>query len=383
MDGSTGLKALKTLLNILQSLILLSGWFVAALILGFTIKSGLQPFLAMFIATLLGLVALVVHEGGHYLGARINAMPVLLARIAAVEISVQRRGWRLRWSPQLKRNRLGGYVMAASNLQRPLRQQWMLMVLMGPLLNLLMAALALGLGLHLATVPGAIVLAFAAINLSMGLGNLLPACRVSPSDGMVLLAWCLHRDDQRAELAQARLLALSVAGVASSQLPAADLERIAQGPMPEPLVAFSYRLSAVQERGDWLAALHMSQELEQLLKARAGELNGMSTLIELLRGELAFCRAYLLQDATLLKDAALSADADWYSPWLLPRCQALRAILAGDRAQAERHLAQALQAADNSQMLSQIRTEKHLADNLLQIQRPDKALSMKIIGPTA
>lgn len=380
MQGSKGLKALNRVLNLLQRLISISGWFIAALILGFGIKSGLQPFLAMALATVLGIIGLVVHEGGHYLGARLAGMPVLLVRIAALEIQVQRRGWRVRWSPQLKRNRLGGYVIPATNPQRPWRSQWMLVAVMGPLSNLVVGLLALGLGLYASSVVGAICLAFAAINLSMGLANLLPSWHVMPSDGMLLIAWYRHRDDQSAALAQARLTALTVAGVPSGQLPVADLQLLDQGAMPEPLMAFSYRLNAAQDRGDWPAAAQMSQELDGLLKARAGQLHGMSALIELLRAELAFCQACEQQDATPLNDSGLSADADWYAPWLRPRCQALRALLEGRRQQAEAYLAQAQQAADNSPVLSQGHSERLLAASLRQLSAGTCAASEKALG---
>ncbi|AXK56900.1 MULTISPECIES: site-2 protease family protein [Pseudomonas] len=372
MDGNTWLKALNALLTFLQRVVLLSGWFIAALILGFTIKSGLQPFLAMFLASLLGVVALVVHEGGHYLGARGCAMPVLQVRVAAVEIQVQRRGWRLRWAPQLKRNRLGGYVIAVSNLQRPLRRQWMVVVLCGPLLNLLLGAAALGLGLSWSGVPGAMALAFAAINLAMGLGNLMPAWRVSPSDGMLLLGWFMHRDDQRPELAQARLLAQTVAGVPSAELPQEDLQRLAEGAMPGPLLAFGCRLNALQDQGDWPAAVQMEQALEQLLVARATELNGMSGLIELLRSELAFCRAFVQRDVAPLNSPPMSAEVDWNAPWLRPRCLALQAFLEGDRQQGEHHLQQALQAANNSVVLAQGKSEALLAEYLRALPAPGR-----------
>ncbi|UCZ86265.1 site-2 protease family protein [Pseudomonas sp. L5B5] len=364
MDRNTWLKALNKLLAILQGLVLLSGWCIPALLLGFSIKSQLQPFLAMFLATLLGILGLVVHEGGHFLGARWCGMPVLLVRVAALEFQVLRRGWRLRWSPQPRRRRLGGYVIAASNAQRSLRGQWMAMVLCGPLSNLLVGGVALGLGLAWQGTLGAVLLAFAIVNLAMGVGNLIPSMRVLPSDGMLLLGWFAHRDDQRPELAQARLLALSVAGVPSPQLPQADLEWLARSAMPEPLVAFGYRLAARQEEGDWPALLRMEQELEELLEARSGELTGMSVLIELLRLELAFCRAYLQRDPSALRDISMGTDVDWHTPWLRPRCQALVALLEGDRQRADSCLQQAQQAAEASVILSQGKSEALLAAHL-------------------
>ncbi|KAF0864352.1 M50 family metallopeptidase [Pseudomonas sp. LD120] len=370
MEGNAWLKALNKLLTMVQRVVLLSGWFLAALVLGLTIKSGLQPFLAMFLASLLAIIGVVVHEGGHYLGARWCGMPVLQVRIAALELQVLRRGWRLRWSPQLKRSRLGGYVLVASNPQRPLRGQWMLLALSGPLLNLLVGGVALWLGLHGQGMPGAIALAFALINLLMGVGNLIPVWGGLPSDGLAFLGWYWHRDDQRPELAQARLLALAAAGVPSTQLPAQDLERLDHGVMPAPLVAFGYRLDARRHQGDWAGALQMEQALEQLLEDRAQQLDGMSSLIELLRAELAFNRAYVLRDPSGLKETWVSADADWYAPWLLPRCLALRAFLEGDYPRGEQYLQQALRAADNCVVLSEGQNEALLAGYLRSLTRP-------------
>lgn len=364
MNSNNGLGALSSLVHGLQVILGLAGWFGAALILGLHMHSDLQPFLAMIQASGLVLVALVVHEGGHYLGARLNSMPVLLMRVAAVEVQVLRRGWQVRWSPQLKGRRLGGFVMAASNPQRPLRRQMLWMVVMGPLLNLLVGLGCLGFGWFTQGLVSAVALAFAVINLSMTLANLLPTLRGHASDGVILIAWWLHRDDQRDELAQARLLALTVAGVASEQLPTADIALLAQGPMPQPLMAIDYRLSALLNRGDWQGAVQLEQELETLLQMHAQSLTGTGTLITLLRIELGFVRAYLQQDASCLWGDWMNRDLEWFAPWLRPRCEALRAFLQGDLQQGEAYLHQALKAADNSAVRSQYPSEVILAQYL-------------------
>ncbi|NBF13442.1 M50 family metallopeptidase [Pseudomonas sp. Fl4BN1] len=374
MHSNKGLGALNTLIRGLQAVLGLAGWLGAALILGLHLRSDLEPFLSMILAFGLVIAAVVVHEGGHYLGARLNAMPVLLMRVAAVEVQVQRRGWQARWSPQLKGRRLGGLVMAASNPQRPLRRQMLWMVVMGPLLNLLVGLACLGLGWSTQGLVSAVALAFAAINLSMALANLLPTLSGHASDGVVLIAWWLHRDDQRDELAQARLLALMVAGVPCEQLPAADIALLAQGPMPQPLMAIDYRLGALLNQGDWQAAGQLEQELEALLQTHAQSLTGMSTLITLLRIELGFVRACLQQDASCLWDDWMNRDLEWFAPWLRPRCEALRAFLQGDRQQGEAHLQRALQAAENSVVRSQYPSEAILAQYL-------RALPVASCGP--
>ncbi|KPY97651.1 hypothetical protein ALO43_200562 [Pseudomonas tremae] len=135
---------LSSLMRFMHMLFGLLGWMGAALILGLHLRSELQPFLSLILASGLGVIAMIVHEGGHYLGARLHRMPVLMMRFAAVEVQVRRRNWRIRWSPQVKDRRLGGYVMAAANLELPPRQQMLWVVLMGPMANLLVGLASWG-----------------------------------------------------------------------------------------------------------------------------------------------------------------------------------------------------------------------------------------------
>lgn len=81
------------------------------------------------------------------------------------------------------------------------------------------------------------MLAFATLNLSMAFANLVPTSRILPSDAALFIAWWMNRDDERAELAQMRLLVMSVAGVASEQLPDTDIAQLSHGAMPQPLIA--------------------------------------------------------------------------------------------------------------------------------------------------
>ncbi|MBX8534728.1 M50 family metallopeptidase [Pseudomonas cichorii] len=356
--------ALNSLMRILQVLLGVAGWVGAGFILGLRLRSDFQPFLSMILASGLGVIAAVVHEGGHYLGARLHRMPVLMMRVAAVEIQVRRRNWQIRWSPQLKGRSLGGYVMAVPNLQVPLRQQMLWIVLMGPTANLLMGLAAGGLGWFTEGLMSAFFLAFAMLNLGMALANLIPTSRILPSDGRLFIIWWQHRDDKRADLAQTRLLAMSVAGVASEQLPDADIAQLSQGAMPQPLIALSYRLSALLNQGDFQAAAQLEEHLEAVLQDHAQSLEGMGTLITLLRVEFAFVRAYLEHDVRHLWSDWTNRDLDWYCPWLRPRCAALREFLQGDLQQAERYLQQALATADNSLLPTTHHSEALMADSL-------------------
>ncbi|AVB27959.1 M50 family metallopeptidase [Pseudomonas syringae pv. syringae] len=355
---------LSSLMRFMQVLFGLVGWLGAALILGLHLRSELQPFLSLILASGLGVIAMIVHEGGHYLGARLHRMPVLMMRFAAVEVQVRRRNWRIRWSPQVKDRRLGGYVMAAANLELPLRQQMLWVVLMGPMANLLVGLASWGVGWFIEGLISAFFLAFAMLNLSIALANLVPTSRILPSDGTLLIAWWMHRDDQRAELAHMRLLAMSVAGVPCEQLPDADIAQLSQGAMPQPLIAMSYRLSALLNQGDLRAAMQLEQDLEAVLQEHVQSLKGIGTLLTLLRIEFAFVRAYLDQEAKHLWDDWTNSDLDWYCPWLRPRCAALRAFLHGDLQLGERYLQQALAAANNSVVATTIRSEAILADSI-------------------
>ncbi|MBX8573660.1 M50 family metallopeptidase [Pseudomonas cichorii] len=356
--------ALNSLMRILQVLLGVAGWVGAGFILGLHLRSDFQPFLSMILASGLGVIAAVVHEGGHYLGARLHGMQVLMMRVAAVEIQVRRRNWQIRWSPQLKGRSLGGYVMAVPNLQVPLRQQMLWIVLMGPMANLLMGLAASGLGWFTEGLMSAFFLAFAMLNLGMGLANLVPTSRILPSDGRLLITWWQHRDDKRADLAQTRLLAMSVAGVACEQLPDSDIAQLSQGAMPQPLIALSYRLSALLNQGDFQAAAQLEEHLEAVLQDHTQSLEGIGTLITLLRVEFAFVRAYLEQDVRHLWNDWTNRDLDWYCPWLRPRSAALREFLQGDLQQAERYLQQALATADNSILPTTRRSEALMADSL-------------------
>ena len=355
---------LSNLMRLLQVLLGLAGWMGAGLILGLQLPSALQPFLSLILASGLGVIALVVHEGGHYLGARLHRMPVLMMRFAAVEVQVRRRDWQIRWSPQPKGRRLGGYVIAATNRQLPLRRQMLWLVLMGPLANLLTGLILGGVGWLTQGLMSAFFLAFAILNLSMALANLVPTSRILPSDGSHLIAWWLHRDDQRAELAPMRVLAMSVAGVPCEQLPDADITQLSHGGMPQPLIAISYRLSALLNQADFKAALQLERDLEAVLQEHAQSLMGMGTQITLLRIEFAFVRAYLNQDPKQLWDDWANSDLDWHCPWLRPRCAALRAFLDGDLKQGEHYVQQALAAANNSVVATISRSETLLADSM-------------------
>lgn len=191
------LRGIHRLLVLLQLLIGAAGFVLPALILGAGIDVGLQPFSAMFMVFILGVISLCVHEGGHYLGARWCGMTVLSVRVLALEVQPLRQGWKVRWSRRAKGQPVGGHVMAAHAPQQPLRRTMLVFTLMGPLLNLLVAGLCLALFALLGGQFAALMLALGVCNLSTGLANLLPTVAAGRvSDGAAFLAWLCKPDEQ-------------------------------------------------------------------------------------------------------------------------------------------------------------------------------------------
>lgn len=355
-------RGIHRLLLVLQWIIGAAGFFLPALIVGESIDVGLQPFSAMFMAFILGVVSLCVHEGGHYLGARYAGMTVLSVRVLAVELQPLQRGWKIRWSRHAKGQPLGGYVMAAHPPQQPLRRAMLVFTLSGPLLNLLVAGLCLAMWSLLGGAFAALLLALGVCNLSTGLANLIPT--VTPgrvSDGAGFLAWLSKPDEQGPALANVRLLALTVAGTQAEDLPDVDLEQLSAEPLPASLTALGYRLYARQNRADWAAAVALGTELQGLLLAPPAALQHSMVLLSIVRAELTFSRAMLARDARELNDFLFNAQIDWYAPSFRPRCLALRAALAGDTERTAHFVQQATDLAANSQDRSQRLREQRLA----------------------
>lgn len=123
MIGNKLVIGILRLLSAVQMLISMCGVLAATTLLAICIDSDIAPFWALLMASVLTILSICVHEGGHYLGAKWSHMTVLAVRIAAVEILPLRRGWRMRWSPRVKRLNVGGYVMAASDPYRSMRRQ--------------------------------------------------------------------------------------------------------------------------------------------------------------------------------------------------------------------------------------------------------------------
>lgn len=304
-------------------------------------------------ATLLWLVlqyaAVVVHELGHYAGARLGGMKVSVVQIATLQFIPLRRGFRWRWMPQPKKSELGGYVMAYAHPARPARQARWLFTAGGPVANLLVAALLAGLGELLRPhAIGWLCLTFAANNAAMGLANLVPRMGTLPSDGLQL--WSLWRaGPDYVEDVTARLTGASLAGCTADRLPEPDLVELEGRGAFGRLYALWYRLKADQNRGEWAQAVARQDTIDELVREiDPRRLIPWNEFLQTLRAEIAFSRAVAAKDGAALGNDLLPPRQAWYMPHFRPRCLALQAALAGDEAQCAQWLDACRRQAEQS-----------------------------------
>ncbi|SFS18853.1 Peptidase family M50 [Dyella sp. OK004] len=293
--------------------------------------------------------AMIVHELGHYFGARRAGMAVLRMQLGAIEIVPQRKGFRWCWSPLKKQWRIGGYVLAFADPGLPKRKQIIALVVGGPGANLAVAAvLALAGWLSPPQGAGWAWMVFAAMNACLGLANLVPRLGKGgfPSDGLTLLRALRHRIDNSS---YTRLVSLSVFGCTADRLPDDDIAALEAQALPMPLVALWYRMKADQNKGDWQAAAGKQAALEALLLSMdRAQTTQLADLIACIRTEIAFSQAIVTRDATVLADDLLPPKTAWHAPSLWPRCLALRAALAGDVERCVASLALSKRYAENA-----------------------------------
>lgn len=287
--------------------------------------------LVMSLWLVLHFPAVVVHELGHCVGARLGGMRVGVVQIGTFEFVPLRLGFRWRWKSLPRKTKVSGYVMAYPHPDRPARRARALMFVGGPAANLIVAACLCGIGVLARPYAfGWLCLMFAAINASMGLGNLVPRMGTLPNDGLQL--WYLWRAGANyVEDVSARLVGASMAGCTAERLPERDLAELEEaGPLGR-LSALWYRVKGQQNRGEWAQAAAAQEITDELL----GELDPASlapwrNFLTILRAEVAFSRAMLSRDATALDGELLPPNIAWYMPYFRPRCQALQAALVGD-----------------------------------------------------
>lgn len=353
----------------LQSVLSVGAAAFAVVMLAVAIDGPLQPFLAMFVTAWLVFFAVCVHEGGHWLGARLAGMRVLQAKALGLEVLKMQRGVRLRWARRVPGQPFSGYVLAVGHPGQPMREPMMLSIAMGPALNLIVAAIFFVVFAFVSWPYAGWPLTFAVINLAMGLANLIPTFqkgqRDKPhSDGAKLISWWQKPDESSPEFAFLRLMTLSVSGVPSGEVPLEELRQLDELPMPMPTLSLAYRLEARLVAGDWNGALSLGDDLEGMIAAEPSMLVSLATHIAALRRQLEFCRAIAQGDAGTLAVPIFNRDLNWHAPALAPCCRALCAALAGDRAGMEQELAAVEGFARNSQWRSSYLMYLALADHI-------------------
>ena len=294
-------------------------------------------------------LALIVHELGHVISARLCGMTVWRVNISGLEFQAQRRGWRVRRS-RIKFRRIGGYVQAFPVLGQPMRPQLIGLSLGGPAGNLVMAVFCGACGWLLLPRHAAFLsLSFAVVNLGSALVNLVPYQGALPSDGLTLLRLLRGLDEKAPNLVCMRLISRSIAGQTADQLPEEEIIALEQQPAPLSLIALWCRLKADQNRGDWVSAASRHNPFKAMEQALVpAQKTASSELLAMLRTEFAFSQAMLTGDGSELAKDALPTSVAWALPWLQPRCQALLASLHGDKARCSELLDISQSKAENS-----------------------------------
>ena len=329
----------------------LGGWIAAALQLAVFFCAGFfctryiggylqSPLVAAMLCVAWIYPCILIHELGHWWCARLAGMKVVRMRVAHVEVMALRRGVKLRWRRRMK-GEAAGAVVAFADPAKPGRMRQIAFMAGGPAANALAAVAFWLASWPLSRVPwGWVAVPAAMMNLAFSAGNLIPRASARPTDGMWL--WRLFRGRLQAfEAPQYRIIALTLFGRTAERLPEDDLAALEAQPFPVSLVAAWFRLKARMNRGEWAEAASMREAVEaSLAAADAKPLAAVRSLIACVRTELAFAHAMHARDASGLADGLMPAYASWEEPHLWPRCLALRAAFAGDRAEYGRRMAE-------------------------------------------
>ncbi|KRD40028.1 MULTISPECIES: M50 family metallopeptidase [unclassified Lysobacter] len=280
-------------------------------------------------------LALAVHEFGHYLGARLRRMIVLAVAIGPVEFYPVVGGWRPRPRERRHVREVGGYVVAFPDPDRPPRGDFAVMLLGGPLANLV---LTLSLAALLATMEAShwqlLCIALALLNFAGFACNLLPYQTKSlATDGLQLLRLRHWPSDMHTDpwLVWMRLMGRSLRGVTADELPEHEMRVLAERADALPLQDEWFQLKALQNRGDWRRVDEVERALNRSVAALdEASLASMSSVLLLMRAEIAFCRSMASGDAGHVEAVGLTPALRRDVPYLMPRLQALASGLRGD-----------------------------------------------------
>ncbi len=178
---------------------------------GFALSGAGAPF-ALLAGVLLGLWPnILLHEAGHALAGMARGMRLVAAGIGPLRLERRAQGWEIRRGGAIQG--LGGFAALVPVAGRGSRLDMAVMLVGGPGINLVTAALAFPLATLTDGWPAALLQGFGASALLLGLANLLPLQTGGwRSDGRGLLDLVRDPDTAAAMLRMNQLTALSIAG---------------------------------------------------------------------------------------------------------------------------------------------------------------------------
>lgn len=334
----------------LQGFLGISPWVI--LVIGFMSRSrewgGFYVALVLLSFPLIGMLAVAIHELGHFIGAKLGGMVPYQMQIGTFDIKMEINGFRARWcKPAIK---VDGFLLSFPNADKPLRGQHLWMVAGGPLANLL-AALVFGFTAYLLDSHEIswLLAGFAWVNLGIGLANLVPTEKEMASDGMQLIRWWRGVDEEAPEYVLHKLNGQAVKGMTADQLPADKVALLRDMSFPMPLVHTWFVLKAHQNRAEWAEAAAIETVLnEQVEKLTPEQSNAMQDLLAILRCEIAFSKSLFENKPVTSVDDLITKNIDWVAPCVRPRCNALQSALTGDSKAALHRLAEAEKLAVRS-----------------------------------
>lgn len=325
------------------------------------------------------LLALIVHECGHWAVARWRGMLVVQVVIVWLEIQPRRRGLRLRRvRARLRGTR--GYVVSYPDPARDPRRDTMWFTLGGPLANAFAAALCGLTAWWLGRSPAqALWVLWGLLHLLGFVFNLIPRTLgdVLGSDG---LAWARLRFNRFEDLPGAAFSLVQghlLRGGAIDAVPAAAMRRLAQEPAPMPALHDWLSMAAALDAGRLGDAEIGFEGLCARIEAYPEPTRaGLVDLLMIAWTDLVFLRVLQRGDAddlAALDDLSLDPAMFWYLPHVPPRARALAAARRGDLATARAQLARSRRYADNSPFLATVSSEARLRERIEAIIAADAA----------
>lgn len=341
---------------------------LGALFACYGITSPRMPDLALVAALALlvavATTAVALHEFGHYLGARWGRMTVMAVAVGPLELVAVVGGWRLRRRRRKRLNEAGGYVIAYPDPERRSRRDYVLMLLGGPLANLVAAAILAAALAGMTSSPWQLAcIAIALMNFAGFACNLLPyRTKTLFTDGLQLLYLRQPQSGSDPMAVWGRLVGRSLRGDTAEELPEEELRVLAEHPEQLPLLYEWFQLKSSQNLGLWPRAADIERAVDRRVAIVSDELLAHLSqgMLPLLRAEIAFSRSMASGDAAYVEAIGVPPDLQRDAPHLMPRLRALAAGLRGDCRRADVELEASRRAAETSIEVALRRSEARL-----------------------